>query len=538
MSTFPEFGLHVALLATLQELKHTTPTQVQAKAIPAILKGQDVMASAPTGTGKTAAFVLPALHMLQAVPAKSQSNGPRVLVLTPTRELAQQVADNIRTLSRGMRLNSAVIVGGVSYGPQLQKLQQQLDVLVATPGRLIDHMKSNKVDFKRVQMVVLDEADKMLDMGFSKPVEQILTAINTSGQRPQMLLFSATFTRAVTAMAARALNNPVKIELATSQASHSQIVQSALRADSQEHKFSMLKALLATPEMGQAIVFSATKHGADKLADKLTQGGFPSAALHGGMKQNARKRTLDQLHRKQLQVLVATDVAARGIDVKSLSHVVNYDLPQVAEDYIHRIGRTGRAGEKGTAISFVAPTDVPMLRDIEKLMGKSMSLMSLPGLEPRMPENEFLRAGAAAPRSRKGQGGSGSRGRSGGGYAGGRSSGGQGGYSGGGNRSEGGERRPSRSFEGGNSRGTSSQGTSSRGEYSDRGGYRGRSEGGSSASARPARSFDGSARTEGSSHSRPARTFSSSARPGSAAPRGDYSSRGSSQRFAPRRQGQ
>lgn len=409
-TTFANLGLDAKLLETLTELKFTSPTAVQAAVIPAVLDGRDTMASAPTGTGKTAAFVLPALQLLHTVPAHTDGHGPRVLVLTPTRELAQQVVDNIRTLGRGVKLKSAVVVGGVSYGPQINALRNPLDLLVATPGRLIDHLQEGFVDFRRIDMVILDEADKMLDMGFSRPVEQILEAIAKAGQQPQMLLFSATFTRAVTSMAARSMDDPFRIELATTQSDHSQITQSALRADNQEHKQAMLQHMLAQPDMKQVIVFSATKHGSDKLADKLTQAGFPSEALHGGMKQNARRRTLDKMHRGQFKVLVATDVAARGIDVKGLSHVVNYDMPQVAEDYIHRIGRTGRAGEKGMAVSLVAPSDVPMLRDIERLMGKPMELASLPGFEPKMVEKDFLNAGAAAPRSRRGQGGGGGRG--------------------------------------------------------------------------------------------------------------------------------
>ncbi|MFZ2587157.1 MAG: DEAD/DEAH box helicase [Alphaproteobacteria bacterium] len=441
-SGFAALGLDAALVNTLTELTLTTPTEVQARAIPAVLDGRDVMASAPTGTGKTAAFVLPALQLLHTTPAHPEGHGPRVLVLTPTRELAQQVVDNIRKLGRAVRLKSAVVVGGVTYGPQLQALRNPLDLLVATPGRLIDHLNDGKVDFRRIDMVILDEADKMLDMGFSKPVEQLLQAIEDAGQQPQMLLFSATFTKAVTAMAARALHEPVKIELAKANNESANIAQKAIRADSQEHKLAMLKAMLEKGDIGQAIVFSATKHGADKLADKLTAGGFPSAALHGGMKQNARSRTLDQLHRGSVKLLVATDVAARGIDVKGLSHVINFDMPQVAEDYVHRIGRTGRAGETGIAISLVAPSDVPMLRDIEKLLKKPMELASMEGFEPKTDELDFLRAGAAAPRSRRGQGRTGVGGgagrggprRDGGSFGGGR------GRSGGGERSGGGSR--------------------------------------------------------------------------------------------------
>jgi superfamily II DNA/RNA helicase len=402
---FSAFGLQAPLLKALEQAGLTTPTPVQAQAIPAALQGRDVLACAQTGTGKTAAFVLPALHRIISGPsAQPKGRGPRVLVLTPTRELAQQVTDNVRTFGREARLRSGVIVGGVSYGPQYTLLANPLDMLVATPGRLIDHMQEGKVDFSRVEMVVLDEADKMLDMGFLKPVERILEKIRAATSRPQMLLFSATFTPAVDKFSQRVLHQPTKIELAPARANHDQITQHVFRADGQDHKLALLHALLKNDGVTQAIIFSATKHGSEKLAGKLSQAGYASAALHGGMKQNARKRTLAQMHGGSVRFLVATDVAARGIDVKQLSHVINFDLPQVAEDYVHRIGRTGRAGETGVAISLVAPSDVPMLRDIEKLLGKRMDLAHMPGLEPALESGEFERQGAAAPRSRKGQG--------------------------------------------------------------------------------------------------------------------------------------
>lgn len=297
---------------------------------------------------------------------------------------------------------------------------------------MIDHLNEGEVDFSRIEMVVLDEADKMLDMGFLKPVERILAAINKATKRPQVLLFSATFTKAVDIFARQVLQNPVRIELAPQRADHSQITQQAYRADSQDHKYALLESLLKTDSVGQAIVFSATKYGSEKLAKRLTQSGYASAPLHGGMKQNARKRTLNQMHSGEVRILVATDVAARGIDVKQLSHVINYDLPQVAEDYVHRIGRTGRAGETGVAISLVSPSDVPMLKDIEKLLGKRIELNVVAGHEPSLGLDEFARQGAAAPRTRKGQGGgNGSRDNRGGGDRGGSRSGGFGGGRGG-----------------------------------------------------------------------------------------------------------
>lgn len=404
MSVFATLGLHAKLLATLATKGFETPTPVQQQAIPPILQGYDVMASAQTGTGKTAAFVLPALHRLLESKPSAKGHGPRVLVLTPTRELAQQIMDNVRTLGHGTGVKSGTIVGGVAYGPQYHMLRTPLDMLVATPGRLIDHLEQGKLDFSRIEMVVLDEADKMLDMGFLRPVQRILKAADEQAVRLQVLLFSATFTKSVATFADNVLIEPVCIELATNRIDHSQISQKAYRSDGKDHKLAMLASLLEDKTVGQAIIFSATKHGSDKLADKLTRMGHKAAALHGGMKQNARKRTLASMHSGDVRFLVATDVAARGIDVKQLSHVFNFDLPQVAEDYVHRIGRTGRAGESGHAISLVAPDDMPMLKDIEKVLGKKIELAHLAGFEPRLSSDDFSRQGAAAPRSRKGQG--------------------------------------------------------------------------------------------------------------------------------------
>lgn len=402
MTTFSSFNLHPHLNSALQAANFSTPTPVQAQAIPAVVAGQDVIASAQTGTGKTGAFVIPALQRLLTNPVPKEGRGPRLLVLTPTRELAQQVMDAVKLFGKTSGMRVGVIVGGVGYGMQYTLLAGRLDVLVATPGRLIDHLEQRRVDFSRTELVVLDEADRMLDMGFLKPVERIMDAVSAATRkRVQTLLFTATLTPSVSKVAARVLHNPVKIELAPAKPNHSLITQRAYRADSQEHKYLQLIELLGVEKVDQAIIFAATKHGSDKLADRLVKAGFTSAALHGGMKQNARKRTLDQLHRGQLKLLVATDVAARGLDVKELGHVINYDLPQVAEDYVHRIGRTGRSGSSGVAISLIAPSDVPMLRDIEKVLGKKMELAQLPGHESLLSMEEFARQGALAPRSRK-----------------------------------------------------------------------------------------------------------------------------------------
>jgi len=384
---FTSFNLHPSLMKAIEEAKYTTPTPVQQQAIPPVMEGRDVMASAQTGTGKTAAFVLPALHKLLTTPAR-KGHGPRVLILTPTRELAEQIQQNIRTFAKFAGIRTGLIMGGVSYGPQYKMLSEPLDILIATPGRLIDHMESKRVDFSRVEMLVLDEADRMLDMGFRKPVEQVLAAFPA---RPQILLFSATFDEGVEAIAKRSLQNPVRIALAPAKMNHDSITQVVYAADDNEHKFALLAKLLDNRDIWQAIVFAATKRSADKLAERLEKLGHPSAAMHGDMRQNARKRTLEMLHKGKLRVLVATDVAARGIDVKKLSHVINYDMPQVAEDYTHRIGRTGRGGDVGIAISLIVPEDVAMLTLVEKISGKKFTFETLPGMEPLFGEEEFRR---------------------------------------------------------------------------------------------------------------------------------------------------
>lgn len=386
--SFNNFTLKPAILQAIADAKFTAPSPIQAQTIPAILEGRDVMACAQTGTGKTAAFVLPALQKIVSGPSQKKGHGPRVLVLTPTRELAQQVTDNIKLFSKHISIRSGVVIGGVSYTPQIRLLSSPLDILVATPGRLIDHMNDKRVDFSRVEVLVLDEADRMLDMGFLKPVEKIIAALPS---RPQILLFSATFSPEVEKVATRTLTNPHRAQLAVAKQNHTSITQHIFHVDNTEHKQSLLSHLLSGDDVDQAIVFSATKHGADRLAKKLAQQGFATGALHGDMKQNQRKRTLEGLHTGKLKILVATDVAARGLDVKNLSHVINYDLPNLAEDYTHRIGRTGRGGAVGIAISLVSPPDLPLLRDIEKRLGKPFPFKSVKGYESEFNEADFRR---------------------------------------------------------------------------------------------------------------------------------------------------
>jgi len=376
--TFNEFGLDPALLRAVEACGFASPTPVQAQAIPPALAGRDLLASAQTGTGKTAAFVLPILQRLMTRPAKP-GRGPRALVLCPTRELAQQVSDAVRSLSRFARVRSGSVVGGMSYIPQFRLLSAPLDVLVATPGRLMDHMEQKRVDFSRLEVLVLDEADRMLDMGFAPAVQQIASA--TPATR-QTLLFSATLEGAVLAVAKRHQKDPVTLRLAPVSQPHLSIDQWVHEADGPAHKKALLGRLLDDPTVSQVIVFTATKRGATRLAADLEGLGHRCAALHGNMTQAARRRTVDHLRGGRVRVLVATDVAARGLDVPGISHVINFELPMTPEDYIHRIGRTGRAGATGVAISLVGHPEFAKLRSIERLTGRRMVRRLLPGLEP------------------------------------------------------------------------------------------------------------------------------------------------------------
>ena len=353
----------------LTVLNLTAQPPVQEQSIPHILAGKDVMACAQTGTGKTGAFIIPVAHRLLEATERAKPGYPRAVILTPTRELALQVLANAQGFIKGTHLRAGVVVGGASYGPQINMLRKPLDLLIATPGRLIDHLNENRVDLSRAEVIVLDEADRMLDMGFSKPVD---TIISHMAANRQTLLFSATFSKEIKKMAQRLLTNPVEVELAHAEVKHDNITQSMVYTPNKDDKINHLKTLLDDENVWQAIVFTKTKHGADKLAKKIAGWGHDADALHGNMRQNARKRVIEKMHKGKVRILVATDVAARGIDVKELTHVVNFDLPQVAEDYIHRIGRTGRAGAKGFAVSFVSKDEVNLLRDIEKLTKNQM----------------------------------------------------------------------------------------------------------------------------------------------------------------------
>ena len=380
--SFELLNLHEHLLRAIQASGFTAPTDIQRQAIPLVQAGRDLMASAQTGTGKTAAFVLPALQRLLTAPTLP-GRGPRVLILTPTRELATQVNENIRQFGKFCRFTNGSVVGGMPYPPQMKLLQQNLDLLVATPGRLMDHMERGRVDFSRLEILVLDEADRMLDLGFVDAVRDIAAA--TPATR-QTLLFSATLEGRVMTIAKALLKDPARVQLADNHEQHASIEQRVHQADNIGHKHRLLAHYLGHDTLSQALIFTATKRGADELARQLADQGHASAALHGDMNQGARRRTVEQMRRGQFRLLIATDVAARGLDIKGISHVINFDLPMVAEDYIHRIGRTGRGGATGTAVSLIGPDDWRKLVGIERLTGRRLERAVIDGLEPSRPE--------------------------------------------------------------------------------------------------------------------------------------------------------
>jgi superfamily II DNA/RNA helicase len=383
--TFSDLNLNASLLKALEQLGYTNPTPIQLKAIPPVLDKQDVIASAQTGTGKTAAFLLPALENIINNPVKHAK--PRVLVLSPTRELAQQIEKAARDYSRHIKMSCVSLVGGMPYPPQIRALSRPLDIVIATPGRLMDHLERSRIDLSAVTMLVLDEADRMLDMGFYEDVEYIASLCgkkNAEGvTKRQTVLFSATIDSKMEKLASKLLNNPVRIKIETERTNAKQIEQSVYLADGMQHKTAILSRILQQEPIFKGIIFTATKVAADDLAKNLADQGHKAAAMHGDMRQAKRIKTLDQLRNGRLQLIVATDVAARGIDVNDITHVINFDMPKFAEDYVHRVGRTGRAGKSGKAITFTTLQERKHLQGIEKYLGKAITLSVIEGLEPK-----------------------------------------------------------------------------------------------------------------------------------------------------------
>ena len=398
MTAFSELGLNAKLVQNITAKGYDKPSPIQAQAIPLVLAGGDLMAAAQTGTGKTAAFTLPLLQRLKG----AGRPGPKdvsCLILTPTRELAAQVADGIRAYGAGIKLHSQMVCGGVNIRPQIRQLARGTDILVATPGRLLDLLGQGAIRLDHVKMWVLDEADRMLDMGFIPAMRRIHAELP---KQRQTLMFSATFSGEIENLAGEFLHQPKKIQVTPANTTVSCIDQTVYAVD-KARKTELLKHLVSTERWGQVLVFSRTKYGADKISRQLTKAGINSDSIHGDKKQGARTRSLKQFKDGRLQVLVATDIAARGIDIRQLPRVVNFDLPHVAEDYVHRIGRTGRAGEAGIALSLVSADEVAQLQKIEKLIKKSLPREEVEGFEPehRLPTKEVKTSGKRPPKKAK-----------------------------------------------------------------------------------------------------------------------------------------
>jgi ATP-dependent RNA helicase RhlE len=464
---FTDLGLAEPLLRAVLEQGYETPTPIQAQAIPAVLKGGDLLAGAQTGTGKTAGFTLPTLHRLAAAGTKKDARGRtliRALILTPTRELAAQVEESVRTYGKYLPLTSMVMFGGVGMQPQIDRLRKGVDILVATPGRLLDHHQQGTLDLSHVEIFILDEADRMLDMGFIHDIKKVLAIVPA---KKQSLLFSATFSDEIKALADRLLNAPALIEVARRNATAETIAQK-VHPVGRDKKKELLAHLIRQGDWHQVLVFTRMKHGANRLAEYLNDEGITAMAIHGNKSQSARTKALADFKSGDLQVLVATDIAARGIDIDQLPHVVNFELPNVPEDYVHRIGRTGRAGATGEAISLVCLDEEIFLRDIEKLTKRTIPVEKVPGFEPPAGERAepivLGRMTIGIGGTRRGGGGGGG-GRPGSGRPGGGRPAASGGRNGGG---DGGRGRPAASATGGGGRsdsgrsgGGSSQGSSS-----------------------------------------------------------------------------
>ena len=408
--SFAALGLSEPLVRACADTGYTTPTPIQSEAIPLVLEGGDLLAGAQTGTGKTAGFVLPILERLirNPLPApatRTDSRGKvqtaarplRALILTPTRELAAQVEASVRVYGKHLKLKSIAVFGGVGFGPQAAALRAGVDILVATPGRLLDHHQQRTVDFSKVEIFVLDEADRMLDMGFIHDIKRVmaLMPVSNNGVRRQNLLFSATFSDDIKALADKLLDHPKTIQIAARNSTVEVIAQKVILVD-RDKKRALLTHLIREHNWHQVLVFTRTKHGANRLAEQLDGDGISAMAIHGNKSQGARTAALTKFKANKLQVLVATDIAARGIDIDQLPHVVNYEMPNVAEDYVHRIGRTGRAGATGEAVSLVCVDEAGLLRDVERLIKRSLPKETVVGFEvdPRIRAEPILRGGA------------------------------------------------------------------------------------------------------------------------------------------------
>ncbi len=408
---FSSLGLAEPLLRAVTETGYEHPTPIQAQAIPQVLKGGDLLAAAQTGTGKTAGFTLPILHRLLTNPLQTRKPGqPRVLILTPTRELTAQVEESVRTYGKHTTIRSMVMFGGVNINPQINALRKPLDILVATPGRLLDHAQQKTVDLSAVEILVLDEADRMLDMGFIRDIRRILALLP---KQRQNLLFSATFSDEIRQLSKGVLNNPIEISVARRNTA-SELVSQSMVLTEQSHKRDLLSYIIRESGWHQVLVFTRTKHGANRLAEKLVKDGLAAAAIHGNKSQAARTRALAGFKDGKVAVLVATDIAARGIDIDQLPHVVNFELPNVPEDYVHRIGRTGRAGTEGSAMSLVDKSEIKLLTAIEKLINRPIERTTIKGWSVDMVKAEpaHVRADEDRPRRNNApRGGAGNGGR-------------------------------------------------------------------------------------------------------------------------------
>ncbi len=396
--SFQSFNLSAQLLRAVAEEGYQNPTPVQLQAIPIVLRGHDMMAGAQTGTGKTAGFTLPLLHCLSARPKARRPHSVRALILTPTRELAAQVGESVYTYGKYLPLKSTVVFGGVNINPQINILRGGVDILIATPGRLLDHVSQKTVDLSQVAYLVLDEADRMLDMGFIHDVRKILTLLPVNRQT---LLFSATFSDEIKRLADRFLKSPKIIEIAPS-GTAAELISQVVHPVDNKRKRELLSFLISSNHWKQVLVFTRTKHGANRLSQQLMDDGLSATAIHGNKSQSARTKALADFKQGAVRVLVATDIAARGLDIDQLPHVVNFELPNVPEDYVHRIGRTGRAGNEGEAVSLVCIDEHGLLRDIERLLKTSIPTAVIPGYAPNPSiKAEPIRQGGNQPRRQR-----------------------------------------------------------------------------------------------------------------------------------------